>query len=90
MQDTHVKICAWTGPIFIALFLIGYIGLAGFMPPISPADSPELVANYYKENALSLKFGLVLMMIGLGFSMPFLAAMTVQLKKICSPAVVLS
>ena len=45
MNDSYLKMCAWGGPIFCVLFLIGFIGFADFMPPISPADSAQQVAG---------------------------------------------
>ncbi|TRX56483.1 hypothetical protein FNN08_02825 [Thalassomonas sp. M1454] len=81
MNDSYLRLCSWGGPIFCVLFLIGFIGFADFMPPISPANSAQEVADIYKNDATSIKIGLIFMMIATSFTMPFVSAIITRMKQ---------
>ena len=80
MSDKHLKLCAWAGPLFTVLFLIGYVGVAGFLPPPSPALSAGEIAEVYQNRAVSLTLGFIIMMVGLSLLIPFSAAITARMK----------
>lgn len=83
MKDTwSQRICVWSGPLFAALFFLGYGVIARYIPPPNPARSAEQVATFYRENADSIRLGMVVSMFGLVFWVPFIAAISVQLKRI--------
>ena len=42
--------CAWCGPVFLVLFGIGLVPLAGFLPPPAANDSAAQVAKLYSEH----------------------------------------
>lgn len=92
MKNNYLKLCAWCGPVFILLFFVGYAFLAGFFPPPDPAASAGEIAAMYREQGFALRMGLVLMMVALAFLVPFLAAITVQMKNMgnYSPALLVT
>lgn len=72
---------AWCGVIFVAIFFPGLI-IAGFFPPIPPGHSAQEVAHQYQQHADSIRAGCVVMMIAVGFSLPFSAVVSTQLARI--------
>lgn len=82
MTRRHQLICVACGPIFVVSWLLGLWVFAGFVPPPSPEDTAEETARMFAEDKNSIRFGLLLTMIGSAFVAPFLAVLTVQLKRI--------
>lgn len=76
------KICLWCMPVFLVLFTIGFVGLAGFLPPPSPSDTPQQVADLYAGNRDGIRAGLALCIIAGGLSAPFVAVITIQMRRI--------
>jgi len=76
------KLCAWTGLPMIAIWLIGFGVCAGFVPPPSPSDTAQEVASMYRDNPDGIRVGLVLTAIGSALLAPFVAVISVQLKRI--------
>jgi hypothetical protein len=75
-------LCAWSGPLFCALFGIGLVALAQFIPPPTAHDSAAQVVRLYSEHTDRLRAGLVLMMTSAAFFAPWAAGVSVQLKRI--------
>jgi hypothetical protein len=74
--------CAWAGVVFLALFAIGMVALAQFVPPPRANWPLPRVVALYADHTTRLRIGLVLMMIAAGFVAPWAAAISVQLKRI--------
>ncbi|RJF89388.1 hypothetical protein D3874_22425 [Oleomonas cavernae] len=56
------RLCAWAGPLFMAVF-IGFWGLMGFnLPPFSAALPAEDIGHYFRENANTVRLGMVIAM----------------------------
>ena len=81
MNIRNQLICAWSAIGFAAICLAGFL-FANFIPPISPNLSAEEVAAIYRENALSMRFGILLIMSSAGFICSFAAALAMQMKRI--------
>jgi len=79
VRSPYLALCAWAGPVFAGFYLIGYF-VTGFVPPIDPAADAETVSAIYKDNYISMRIGFVLMMVSLSLQIPFIAAITVQMK----------
>jgi len=75
-------ICLWCGPIGAALFGIGFWAMAGLVPPPAPSDSPAQVAELYRDNTDLMRGGLLVVCLGGGAMGGWMAAITVQLKRI--------
>lgn len=82
MNSRNQRICIWSGPVFMALFFLGYGVVARYIPPPDPAKPAAEVARFYRENANSIRTGMVLSLYALVFYVPWTAAMSVQLKRI--------
>ena len=88
MNFNHLKLCAWAGPVFVLLMLSGYL-LAGFLPPTDPLASAETVAQFYRDNLMSIRSGLVVMVFGAAFYAPFMSAVIEQMKRMGNPSPVM-
>ena len=76
------RMCVWSGALFAVLFFVGYGLIARYIPPPDPARSAASVGHFYRTHANSIRSGMVLSMFGLVFWVPFIAAVSVQLKRI--------
>jgi hypothetical protein len=72
---------AWCGVIFVAIFFPGLV-IAGFFPPIPPGHTAAEVAHQYQQHANAIRAGCVIMMVAVGFSLPFSAVISTQLARI--------
>ena len=65
MSDAYntmmLKICAWCGPGFVALFLIGVLPVSWFFPPHSAADTAAETVFFYTNGLTGIQLGCVLM-----------------------------
>lgn len=64
---------AWSGVVYMLALFVGWWVVGGFFPPHSPSNTAEEVAIFYQENGLKIKVGLILVMLGTGFFLPFTA-----------------
>lgn len=90
MNTKSQLLCAWCGVIFLVFFTIGWVLLARFLPPISPALSASDVAAIYQQNTGAIRIGLALAMIAAGFTAPWVAVIATQMKRIEGDAPVLT
>ncbi|MFE6922039.1 hypothetical protein ACFVAV_13410 [Nocardia sp. NPDC057663] len=84
-------ICTWGGAVFALLFFVGFVLFAGFLPPLSPSDSAEQTAEFYRENANGVRTGLALCYFGTIGYLAFGAGIIGQTRRIkgVSPTVIL-
>lgn len=75
------KACAWCGPIFAVVFFAGML-IGGFLPPFSPHANAQAVADFYRDDTTLVRLGLFVMMVAAGITAPFVAVISVQLKRI--------
>jgi len=76
------KACAWSGPLFVVLFVLGFGGLAGFIPPPSPAAPAAAIAEIYRNNGPAIRAGLILTSLCSALLLPYFAVISVHLKRI--------
>lgn len=85
MNTNHLKLCAWAGPVFCVLMILGYLLTASVsLAPIDPLASADTVAAIYRENSMAIRAGLVIMVLGAAFYAPFTAATTVLMTRMGS------
>lgn len=82
MNRNSQLICAWAGPLGIALSGIGLWPIAHFFPPHLPSASATTIAALYQQDANMIRLGMLLLMIGAALWAPFIAAISIQLKRI--------
>jgi hypothetical protein len=82
MSAGSQKLCVAMGLPMLALWLVGFAACAGFVPPPSPHQTAAEVAAMYREDTDLIRLGLVLSVIGSALLAPFIAVISVQLKRI--------
>lgn len=73
-----MRLGAWSGFAYIAMFGLGWLVLAHFMPPIAPSASAAAVAARYTEHHWALMVAAVAMMVSTVMLLP-LGALLMQL-----------
>jgi hypothetical protein len=72
---------AWCGPVFVILYLIGFVPLAHFLPAPSPSESAADIAKMYSDNAFGIRVGMVLDVIAGAFIAPWGAIIAARVRK---------
>lgn len=83
---SNVKIlhlcCLWSGvPLMVAL-VIGAGLIAGFLPPPHPYSGAEVIAQYYRDYNMQIKYGIALSFVFLLFNLTFGVALASQTRRI--------
>lgn len=73
---------AWSGLAYVLFFGLGWLILARFLPPISPAATASEVATLFQERHLSLMLASVIMMVSTLILIPFSAVLLLVIQKI--------
>lgn len=73
---------AWGALVCFFLFWIGFWVLAGFVPPPSPKDSPEEIAQMFQEDKNRIRIGMITCMFAVTFLGPLAAVITLQMRRI--------
>ncbi|MCK9283159.1 MAG: hypothetical protein M0P39_02635 [Rhodocyclaceae bacterium] len=82
--------CVWSGVIFLVLFGLGWGLIARFVPPPAPALGAGEIADFYRQNTQMIRLGLVVTQISCIFLPPWVAALSVQMKRVEGSAPVLA
>ena len=75
-------ICAYSGFVFVLLFLIGFWPIAGFVPPPSPTNTVEVTAAFFAEHTLRIRIGMWVTMVGCALVASWTVAVSAQLRRI--------
>ena len=73
---------AWSGVAYLLVFGLGWLILAQFFPPISPAADPNEVAGIFQERRIPLMLASVFMMVSTLFLFPCSALLILITHKI--------
>ena len=82
MKRASELFCAWGGIAFSVLFFIGFVGIARFFPPLSPADTAEQTAAIYREHTNAIRAGLLMCYVGTMFYIAFGSGIVGQTRRI--------
>jgi hypothetical protein len=82
VNATTQRFCAWSGLVMIVLWLFGFWVFAGFIPIPSPQTTPEAITDYYSAHTNSIRLGLIFTATGSAFLAPFIAVISVQIRRI--------
>jgi hypothetical protein len=82
MNTRSQLLCTWSGAVYFGMFLVGFVLLARFIPPLSPLTGADEIAAIFRERTVAIRAGNMLMMLGSGLAVPFAAAIAVQLRRI--------
>jgi hypothetical protein len=80
LSDRRVLLLAWTGPLGIGLVLLGWMVLAGFLPPPRPSLSAGEVAALWGEDTNLKRLGMVICVWGGTLYVPFTIAVGLVLR----------
>lgn len=81
MNDKTQIACAASGIGFALFYVLGWWIIGGFVPPHAPLMGAEELAESYLRNTGTIRFGLLLAMIGSGMMIPFSAVIAVQIRR---------
>lgn len=81
MKTTDQSICIWMLPFFCLLWLIAIGFYAGYLPPTSPQMSATQVAAFYRDNAPSLRTGLLIFNVCGAMIVPFFVVVVIQMQR---------
>ncbi len=73
---------AWSGLAYVLLFGLGWVMLAHWLPPISPAASAAEVAAIYQERRIPLMLASIAMMVSVLPLLPFTATLLLVIQRI--------
>ena len=82
MNRTVHKFCAWSGPLCLALMVIGFVVMAGFIPARPATQSAQQTAQFLVENRDMIKWGLIVSMFAAPLLMPFSASISIHMRRI--------
>jgi hypothetical protein len=74
-------VLVWSGPVGIALVLLGWMILAGFLPPPPPDLSPQQVADLWAHHTNLKRLGMVVCVWGGTLYVPFTVAVGLLLRR---------
>lgn len=74
--------CAWAIVPFIVLYLTGFVGLAGFVPPHAPTISGAQLAEVYEGNRTGIRAGQLLGVVSSLLFLCWAGAVSVQMARI--------
>ena len=74
--------CIWSGVPMVLMLFIGLWPIAGFIPPIHPWASAAEVAQIYRTQAATIRFGLAMSFLSIIFLFPFGSAIAAQSRRI--------
>jgi hypothetical protein len=74
------RLCVWSGVTLLVLFGAGLL-IAGFVPPPAPGMNAEEIARLYLDNHARIQAGMVVLLIGTTFWMPWQVVLTLQIRR---------
>jgi hypothetical protein len=74
--------CAWSAIPMVLLLFIGLWPIAGFIPPLHPWSSAAEIANIYRTQAGTIRFGLAMSLLSIIFLLSFGGAIAGQARRI--------
>ena len=85
MNHKILKLCAWSGIMFVVLIGLGFGVMASFVPPPSPADTAAQTAQFFIEHKQGVRFGMIVSMVASSLLLPYAVAMTIHMRRIEGP-----
>ncbi|GLB93525.1 hypothetical protein Mkiyose1665_03070 [Mycobacterium kiyosense] len=76
------KFCAWSGIVCLVLMVAGFIGLARFFPPPSPALTTAETTRFILDHTTTIRWGMVVTMAAAVFLGVLAVEIAVQMRRI--------
>jgi hypothetical protein len=80
MNTGTQRLCVWSGVILLVCFGAGLL-TAGFIPPPSPGLPGDQVAEIYRSDQVRIQAGLLTLLVGTIFWVPWTVAITMQMRR---------
>lgn len=80
MNTATQRLCAWSGVVLLVLFGAGLF-TAGFFPPPGPGLNADAIAQLYLDNHVRIQIGMVTLLFGTTFWMPWQVVITCQIRR---------
>lgn len=87
-QHSRIKRRVWKAsilcwPIGMVIFGVGFVFLAGFVPPPSPDWTADRVRQFYEDDTTAIRIGLLMALFGSGLALlPFFSVVSAEIRKI--------
>jgi hypothetical protein len=81
MNHQAQLLCVWGGVVSIVLFIIGWVALMQFLPPLAPTESAAEIAQIFDERRTAIRFGAILMIVGTMLWVPWAAVLAAQTRR---------
>jgi hypothetical protein len=72
----------WSAVAFFALWLVGFVFFARWIPPIPPTDNATQIAELFRDRTAMILVGMVLMIVGAAFYLPWTAVLASLIKEV--------
>jgi hypothetical protein len=80
----------WSWPICIVGCMLGFMVIAGFIPPPGESWSAQHIAHYYAADRTAIRVGLIVAMFFSALLLPFLTVISAEMRKIEGPGALLA
>jgi hypothetical protein len=81
MNKNVQYMCLWSAPLMGVFMTIGWWLMAEFVPPPSPSWSAVEIADMFTANTTGIRIGMISMLVGVGFFLPFIALLSEQIRR---------
>ncbi|MCY4426738.1 MAG: hypothetical protein OXC05_06875 [Halieaceae bacterium] len=71
----------WSGPVLVAMTMLGMIILAPYVPATDPTANAETIQAFYLDNLWGIRFGMVLCLIAFSLLVPFGVGIALQTRR---------
>jgi hypothetical protein len=82
MNIRSQRIGVYCGWVFVGMFLLGFVVLAGFLPPPNPAASALEIQQRFADNTLRIRLGMLVCLFSSAILLWWLATVATQIKRI--------
>src|SRR5690606_12761861 len=81
MNKTAQYMCLWSAAVMGLLVTVGWVHVAQFVPLPSSSLSGDQIADMFSTYTFGIRTGMLLMLAGVGFFMPFIALISAQMRR---------
>jgi len=82
MDTRNESICLWSGFAFMPLYMLGFVVVAGFIPPPSPSLGADEIAAIFNGNHWSILAGMSICVVACGLYVPWSIAIFGQMLRV--------
>lgn len=72
----------WSGPVLVAMTMLGMIVLAPYVPATDPTADAASIQAFYLNNLWGIRFGMVLCLIAFSLLVPFGVGIAIQTRRL--------